>query len=48
VTDDPPLHTLRSEFSTYLCFDPATRALIHLPAGRIAGHALVCTTKEPS
>ncbi len=50
MTTIPPanLATLRTEFSTYLCLDPASNALIHLPAPRLAGHPLLCTTILPS
>jgi len=40
--------TLRTEFSTYLCYDEGARALVHLPADRLAGYPLVCTTPRPS
>jgi hypothetical protein len=44
----PHFLTLRSEFSTYLCFDEQTQALIHLPAPRLAGQTLLCTSAIPS
>jgi hypothetical protein len=42
------LLALRTEFSTYLCFDAETQALIHLPAQHFGGHALLCTSAVPS
>ncbi len=44
----PKLATLRTEFSTYLCFDAHAQALVHRPAQHMAGYPLVCTTAKPS
>jgi hypothetical protein len=42
LTEPPPTTTLRSEFGTYLCFDPQTAAIVHLPPTKLAIAPLIC------